>query len=506
MAELALKSTLVLAIGGLVAWWMGRISASHRHGAWLATFAALLVLPCLVVLGPAWEVDLLPASRAAVGDGPHATLRADGIPLGDVAGGGLAVEQASVEPSASNQPVWAYGLWVNGLSGNGPWVKWPSGKWPLVKWIVGLWLFGVLIVGVRQFWGLILAYRVVRAAQPAGTESARLAARVACASGLPAPVELLRSETMRVPFVWGLGRHAVVLPAQANDWDTARLETVLLHEMAHLRRRDAWTQLVMQVVVACYWPHPLVWRAYRACMDAREAACDDAVLRSGASAPDYAAHLVAVARELRASRLALQAAVPMFGGDELGTRVRSILDGARRRDAVKPWVLMVSFGVAGALGTGLATVEPAAVSPETRADQSVLPVTRAEPSVKASSSVSEPENTLDLPAAQARSERASTGHEVPEEAVRDQRAEPSGPPSSTGKTTPEPASRQEGFVLKPDPSPLTVKIILADTVSVHSTRLTSGQVARLLDLSDPHAGWSAPVYRTPSLAFAGSSP
>ena len=61
-----------------------------------------------------------------------------------------------------------------------------------------------------------------------------------------------------MPFTYGLLRPVIVLPESADEWTTDRRRSVLLHELAHVRRRDLLTNAIVQLACAVYWFHPLV--------------------------------------------------------------------------------------------------------------------------------------------------------------------------------------------------------------------------------------------------------
>ena len=86
----------------------------------------------------------------------------------------------------------------------------------------------------------------------------------------------------------------VLLPDESDRWRTERLRMVLIHELAHVQRWDCLVQLLAHLARALFWFHPLAWLAVSRLRVEQELACDDVVLASGASAPDYAEHLVVV--------------------------------------------------------------------------------------------------------------------------------------------------------------------------------------------------------------------
>jgi beta-lactamase regulating signal transducer with metallopeptidase domain len=98
--------------------------------------------------------------------------------------------------------------------------------------------------------------------------------------------------------VVGLWRPIVVLPEAFMESATAeQIEHVLLHEMAHVKRRDPLSSLVCQLVQIAYWFHPVVWLVRRRLTTLREVCCDrTAAGVLGEAAPAYRRTLLELAR------------------------------------------------------------------------------------------------------------------------------------------------------------------------------------------------------------------
>ena len=73
---------------------------------------------------------------------------------------------------------------------------------------------------------------------------------------------------------------------------------ILLHENAHLRRWDQWTNLAQKIVTALFFFHPAVWWIENRLTLEREMACDDIVLAQTASPRDYASFLISFAEKI----------------------------------------------------------------------------------------------------------------------------------------------------------------------------------------------------------------
>ncbi len=96
------------------------------------------------------------------------------------------------------------------------------------------------------------------------------------------------------PFVWGLLRGSIYLPANFVKVDTAEhCRGVLGHELSHILRFDAVVNLLQIIVQAVFWFHPFVWWANKRIRAEREKCCDEmAIARLGAKAKDYSSAIV----------------------------------------------------------------------------------------------------------------------------------------------------------------------------------------------------------------------
>ncbi|MGH7171701.1 MAG: M56 family metallopeptidase, partial [Gemmataceae bacterium] len=78
------------------------------------------------------------------------------------------------------------------------------------------------------------------------------------------------------PMLWSIGAPPrLLLPAELlGVLSEEQLDTLLVHELAHLRRRDHWVRVLEFVVMGLYWWHPVVWYARRELREAEEQCCD----------------------------------------------------------------------------------------------------------------------------------------------------------------------------------------------------------------------------------------
>lgn len=125
------------------------------------------------------------------------------------------------------------------------------------------------------------------------------------------------------PGLVGLFRPSIVLPKRlVAELSPRQIHAICVHEWSHARRHDNLTATIQTLIQAIFWFHPLVWWLGSRLLEAREQACDEAVIADGSDPKTYAYAMLSVCRSLLESRLACAAAVT--GGD-LKSRVKDIL-------------------------------------------------------------------------------------------------------------------------------------------------------------------------------------
>ena len=165
-------------------------------------------------------------------------------------------------------------------------------RWAL--WTVAVWAIGLLlltVVGIERYRRLSRRWRKVeRDPIPRATRTA--GERAAERLGLGRVPEIVISPAVASPFVAGLLRPRVYLPRGLGG---AELEHVLLHELAHVRRKDTWRALATLLIQLAYWFHPLVWIARRRLATLGEQCCDRAAARALGDPKGYRRTLLAFA-------------------------------------------------------------------------------------------------------------------------------------------------------------------------------------------------------------------
>jgi beta-lactamase regulating signal transducer with metallopeptidase domain len=147
---------------------------------------------------------------------------------------------------------------------------------PATTSLFWLWLAGVLVIAAGWYRRSVsAAARLHDVAGPASTAAAtRRVADEARALQVRRPIAVRVDPEAALPYVTGLLRPRVVLPADWRTWTPATLSHAIGHELCHLSRRDLWLEAAWMAIAALYWFHPLVHVARRRAHAARELCCD----------------------------------------------------------------------------------------------------------------------------------------------------------------------------------------------------------------------------------------
>src|SRR5205085_9626861 len=134
-------------------------------------------------------------------------------------------------------------------------------------------------------------------------------------------------EETTAPMVVGYLRPAMLLPrAIAARATSSQLEHLFRHELAHLARRDDWTNLLQQIVAAIFFFHPGILFVSRRLTAEREIACDDHALAIGRAPREYALFLTEFASQMK-SRDFTAAPAAWSRNSQLKERIGMILNG-----------------------------------------------------------------------------------------------------------------------------------------------------------------------------------
>jgi beta-lactamase regulating signal transducer with metallopeptidase domain len=164
-------------------------------------------------------------------------------------------------------------------------------------WIVLSWALGVLALAFWNLGGWVAVHQLKSlTTRPAGSRAEEAARKLALRLGVSRPVRLLQSTLAKTPMVIGAIRPVILLPASVlTQLSLAELESILAHELAHIRRHDYLVNLVQSMIETLLFYHPATWWISRQIRIERENCCDDLALSITRDRAIYVTALAAVA-------------------------------------------------------------------------------------------------------------------------------------------------------------------------------------------------------------------
>lgn len=387
--SVALRVTALLLLTAAAVRLMRDHSAGRRHFVIVLGALAALSIPVLALMGPRWNIPVLPAAAASPAAlTALAPLRAEHALPSDIG--------MSAPPAAPMPPDPTSGLRATSPLGAQPpapaaprlrdhvphalsprntaastgafaaFTNWsPS---PVLQLFLA-WLFGAAFLVGQLLLGVIRRSRLANTATdllPAPWERSR--ARLLASGALPPRVRICATTRSSMPMTWGVVRPVILVP-EHSDWTGDERDAALLHEVAHVRRGDALWLTVLSLVRAVHWYNPLAWWLCSAERLAREEACDDLVLDAGVRPSVYAEQLLGIVQQPSDWR-APAAALAMARPGSLARRLQSILRAEQRRDLPGAATRAISIAgavlLAGCIGTAT-PVQRAATPPSPEA-------------------------------------------------------------------------------------------------------------------------------------------
>ncbi len=355
LAESAARGAAVLLVAAVAALALRRDSAATRHLVWRLAIVAMLAVPVLSALLPEWRVlpvwaNMQPWTAAAASPaiGVGAPLAAPDAAENSKADAFESPPRSACQPDAAitdARPAAAAPEDVS-ASAVGAWI-WAHAL-PLV-WAIGFCLLVLRLTVARwMLWKIERQGTVIWPSRQAATDDpiAKALDAASSAVGSSRPARLLVHSGNTIPTVLGILRCRVLLPADARHWSREQLQSVLVHELAHITRRDTVAQLLTQVACALHWFNPLVWFAgWRLGVEA-ERACDDLVLASGVRPSAYAGHLLDVVTEASPVRWPQSCGLAMARKSTLENRLVAVLSAHRNRRRVSAALAAIALAVA----------------------------------------------------------------------------------------------------------------------------------------------------------------
>ncbi len=225
-------------------------------------------------------------------------------------------------------------------------------------WLVVFWLCGVAGLSVRAIggWFLIRTWRY-RDTVPVPEEFLSRCHALQKRLALTRPIRYLQSRRITVPMVIGWFKPVVLVPVSAiTGLPPQQLDALILHELAHIARLDAFANVAQVAVETILFYHPAVWWVGRQVRAEREHCCDDIAASACGDVTTYVEALISLEAGRETPVLSLAA-----NGGKLKHRVRRLLNPAEtRRSSLSAFIGLALFGLVLATAATAEIAAPAA--------------------------------------------------------------------------------------------------------------------------------------------------
>lgn len=210
---------------------------------------------------------------------------------------------------------------------------------------------GIWLIAFRQLQRL---QRLLTGQQSRSDRANQILAKLAPEFRLRTIPNVIIVDSPITPFVWAGSRQSVVVLSQQliQSLDDVQLEFVLAHELAHLKRRDHWSNLFGFLVTTLFWWHPVAWLARRELSLAAESCCDAMALeRCSGSRKSYAQTLLSVIDLMNGREFSRPVLLLNFNGTSaLRKRIEMLTDSTvRTRISVGGWLLLLIVAASSSL-------------------------------------------------------------------------------------------------------------------------------------------------------------
>jgi murein DD-endopeptidase MepM/ murein hydrolase activator NlpD len=321
LIELTIRATLVLSFAIAIAWILRMLTAAIRHMIWILAACAIIALPGLDSVLPDVNVALISGFETVMFPEIPAEEAADNARPPDETFTG-SMRTTHFDGYTSHLAVVAR---VNDTNGSRTHGSGQGATAHLLAGIIIIWITGAVIMLMRITRSVIVARHVSKRASQVDDNTVSLFQKISQQCGFTANIPLLEHSDIPAPMITGLFSPRIILPAKRDNWNRETLRSILIHELSHIKRLDTVSHLLLQMVTAVIWFHPLAWFVLYCAAADREEACDDMVLARGVKPSDYAANLMIIAEFMKTRNLLLQASAEFTRGKHFKERIMAIL-------------------------------------------------------------------------------------------------------------------------------------------------------------------------------------
>lgn len=200
-----------------------------------------------------------------------------------------------------------------------------SGPAEALPVFLGIWIFGILFLLHRSAAAGITLLNMKKASK-GSVIIQKMTNRISMNMDIRRRVGILVSSRCGIPFTCGFLRPVIFLPTCSSEWHSGRMERVLIHELAHVKRLDYLFNTTAYGICMLLWFIPVLWYAYSRMVMEEETCCDGQVIGNGVRKADYAMDILDIVRSSSGHFLLPKTLSAMGGKKQLVRRLKSVLD------------------------------------------------------------------------------------------------------------------------------------------------------------------------------------
>jgi beta-lactamase regulating signal transducer with metallopeptidase domain len=333
------QGLLIIALTMLSVRLLRTLSATTRHAIWLVSLLTIAVLPFLTAATPRRVIQS--EERIIQPSPPPAIELQSAAPAGkslrvtdqDCPESFSVANVTSELPNEIRLTAVTRSLPTSIQRNENSWLnlmnaKIPASRLPLVMVSAWLLIATLLICRIGKSYLALIALR--RTLRPLTEADQQHLQRVADLFGIRRQVRLGVAESVTMPLTTGWLKPLIILPTGlTTQLSAAECESILAHELAHIRRHDYLINLGQRLIQACLFFHPAVWLIGRQIAIERELACDDWAVKVTGEPRLYAGCLARLAELLPGRRPLAAATGIIFGRKIVSRRIEMILNHQR---------------------------------------------------------------------------------------------------------------------------------------------------------------------------------
>ncbi|MFC1514214.1 M56 family metallopeptidase [candidate division KSB1 bacterium] len=330
MFDLTVKGSVILIFVYLLTSFLKNLSASLKHFMWNIAVISIFLIPVFSAYSPKYEIPIIEMDFAK----QFTIVQISGQSPGHTETENTVGSNSTLTTPVDNTQNFSF------LQS----IKFILNSINIPSVLFFIWISGALVIFIQLLINILGPMWLIRKAKAITDPGIiKLAEECEKVIGCKKRPKLLRSKWIEVPLSWGWINPAIILPENHMYWSSERLEVILLHEMAHIKRNDSFTTIFGILFSMVFWYNPLTWITLKKIYFERESASDDYVLRSGKRASEYADHLLDIVRTLSVGKPYSPFALAITYKSNLEERIMSIFNTHKSRSSLKPSMIAAAL-------------------------------------------------------------------------------------------------------------------------------------------------------------------